>query len=266
VLQVFLESLHQHLPQAQCTVFRIAAPYPPRRLRRLASFVEFTPALPFTPGSTGAPTWGEIASSLKPRVLLHLLRAGYQHVIYADADLWLLDAPASLIDALDGADVLFTPHAVALLDDGHSIDRDLLLVNAGVFNSGLVAVRNSDNAERFCAWWGERTETYRDRSHGRLRDQRWLNLAPYLFPRVGVVTDPGLNVGHWRIADAGDLNHRDGRFFLGAHAVSIMHMSGFEPATPETFSRHAPQLAAKSGSALRMLTDRYARCVLRSAE
>ena len=205
----------------------VAAPRPPARLARLATFVEATPTVSFVPGADGLPTWGEIAASLKPRALAHLLRAGYRHVIYADADLWLLDAPTSLISALDEADILLTPHAVLPPGPRHALDLDQLLLNAGVFNSGLVALRNCSDAERFCAWWDERTATFRDRPFGKRSDQRWLNLVPYIFRSVKALTDPGVNVGHWRIAHADDVEHRDGRFFLRGHAISVMHLSGF---------------------------------------
>ena len=262
-LAAFLESLGTHCPGAPCTVFMFAAPPPPLPLLKLAKFVDMTSSLKlsFTPGMHGAPGWAHVAMAAKPIALAQMLDAGHRAVIYADADLWLIDRPESLLRAVLGASIVFTPHAVLPPASPRAVRKDLLLLTAGTYNAGLVGVSEGEVARGFCAWWAERALTLADRPVLKPSDQRWLNLVPHLFRDVLVLDDPGVNVGHWRIESDTDVELSEGCYRLRGHPIALLHMSGFDPAKPSQWSRHDPELVAREGTALRKLADRYAECV-----
>ncbi len=257
-MQVLLESIKRHLPGAPCTIFRIAAPRPRGALASLAECIDLTPALSCVPGTAGAPTWGEVAMACKPLALASMLDRGHRRVIFADTDLWVISPPRALLEALDLHDIVLTPHAVLPPGRHHTIERDLVLLNAGVFNAGIVGVRAGSNAEAFCRWWAERTLQFRDRPLARFSDQRWLSLVPYVFQGVGSVLDPGVNVGHWRIEHADDVVGTPEGLQVRGHPISILHMSGFDPEHPELLSQYVPSLVLPQESVLHAATQRYA--------
>jgi hypothetical protein len=263
-LAVLLQSLRDRLPHATCTVFVLGpTAQPSARLRGLAQFVDLTPSvrLGFEPGTAGAPSWANIAMHAKPVVLARMLEAGHRHVVYADADLWMLAPPSSLLRAVREASIVLTPHVVLPPQSRRALANDLVVANAGTFNAGVVAVSDGVVARGFCAWWAERALTFADRIDGQPWDQRWLNLVPYLFRDVVALDDPGVNVGHWRIESDADVACTQDGASLRGHPVSLLHMSGFDPARPSQLSRHAADLALRAGTSLRELAERYAACL-----
>ena len=266
-LSAFLESLRAHVPEASCTVFMIGPTDPPSpRLRSLAEFLDITPALSlgFQPGAPGAPTWGNVSMQAKPCVLAYML-ASHRHVVYADADLWLLEKPSTLLAAVREASIVLTPHLVVAAQSPRGMRNDLKVLHAGTFNAGIVGVSADEGGRAFCPWWAKRTLAMADRLDGRPCDQRWLNLVPHLFRNVSMLDDPGVNVGHWRIESHADVQRTPNGYALLGHPISILHMSGFDQGMPAQWSRHAPGLVASEGTALRELADRYAACVARAA-
>jgi hypothetical protein len=181
-----------------------------------------------------------------------------QHVVYADADLGPAREAVDLLAAVRNASIVLTPHVLFAAESPRGVRIDLIVLNAGTFNGGIVGVSADDAGRAFCAWWAKRTRMLADRVDGRLMDQRWLNLVPHLFGNVAMLKDPGVNVGHWRIESDADVQRTDGGYALRGHPISILHMSGFDPRTPAQWSKYAPGLVASEGTALRELADRYA--------
>jgi len=104
-------------------------------------------------------------------------------------------------------------------------------------------VREAPPARAFLEWWWERLEHHCRHApeHGLHLDQRWLDLAPGLFERVGVVRDPSLNLAWWNFDErwpAGDAAAAAG----APEGCSLFHASGWDPEQPERVSAHAPQL------------------------
>jgi hypothetical protein len=257
VLRIFLESLRAHLPDVPCTVFRLAAPPPPRSLAMLAEFVELKPRPGQGASDTASISLQELAIAAKPVVLSWMLEAGHRHVIYADADLWMLAYPGSLLAALRHADIVLTPHFVLPHGPHHDLGFERVVLTAGTFNSGIVGVTAGTSAQHFCAWWAQRTLSFSDRIEDRASDQRWLNIAPYLFPGVCALSDPGVNAGHWSIDAYGDVTESACGIAVRGHRITLMHMSGFEPGNPARLTRHRPALLLPEGSPLRGLAERY---------
>lgn len=72
---------------------------------------------------------------------------------------------------------------------------ELRALRHGVFSNSLVGVRRGEVGTQFLHWWAQRARDYvpPPDEHRSLRP--WLNLAPALFPHVGVVRSPRCGVG-----------------------------------------------------------------------
>ncbi|TRZ93087.1 MAG: hypothetical protein D4R84_11125 [Rhodocyclaceae bacterium] len=205
----------------------------------------------------------EAIVSLKPRLLGHVLRQTGKNCIYLDIDILVLQSFAARLVIDDGSSVLLTPHrnGPPAATGQH---KDLEMLRAGAFNSGVLAVTASESGLRFLDWWDAKCHDYcLDRPRlGLFVDQRWLDLAPALFPGARICADPGINLGHWRIDTASDFSADESGLLCHAGAtVALLHLSGFDPARPDRLSRHKT-LEADIVSALRPCLEDYARALL----
>lgn len=153
--------------------------------------------------------------------------------------------------ALADASVVLCPH---LLERGLP-PHVLTIMRAGIYNGGIVTVRNDDEGAEFLAWWGRCIAACctRDPWGGVSADQRWLDLAVSVFPGVGILRDPGINVGWWncherRLALTGD------RIMVNdAHLLRLYHFSNV---TRDGLSKFA---AGTGGAAADAVTGGLAR-------
>ena len=171
----------------------------------------------------------EVCFALKPVVLRHALDAGFTRAHYLDSDLFAFASMAPLSDLLRQAPILLTPHR---LTPARSIDDDLALLRAGLFNAGYLGVAASSVADRFLDWWWSRTEraAYVLPERALSGDQRWLDETVTLFPEAHVCRHPGANVGHWNL-DERDLEHTQDGWRACRQPLLFFHFSAFEPAS-----------------------------------
>lgn len=181
----------------------------------------------------------EMCCSLKPFAMEWLLAKKYKKVIYFDADICLYSSLSDVISRLDTYDALVTPHITCPLDDQFLPDN-LVILQAGTFNAGFLAVRATDAVYRFIQWSKARLleHCYRDR---RLfytsTDQKWLNLVPALFPEFHVDCSPGLNVAYWNLPHR-NITRGGSGFYSNGEPLLFFHFSGFVPSDPPLFSRY----------------------------
>ena len=140
----------------------------------------------------------ELATSVKPAFLRHLMSQGRDHILYLDPDIKIYD---SLDDAAQLArqhGVVLTPHMTAPLPrDGRRID-DTHILGSGVYNLGFIGV--GERTDRFMDWWWSRTqrEALVDPVHMMFTDQRWIDYVPSFFDHH-IVKHPGYNVAYWNL-------------------------------------------------------------------
>jgi len=113
---------------------------------------------------------------------------------YIDADLFYFDSPERIYEDFSNFDVGIIPH------NYHSKNRDRLS-KYGIYNVGLVIIRNSENGVRTLDWWMSRCEEWcEDKpSNGRYADQGYLNHFPEIGANVKIIRDPGANLAPWNI-------------------------------------------------------------------
>ena len=240
--KVLAASLAQHVPGASLTVLLVerASDALREQVRRAGLQVLFAEDLGLPDLERLAYKYDilELNTALKPSLLLHLFRSGHQRVAYVDPDIQFHGPSDAIEQALDGAEIVLTPHSCSpLLDGARPSDVDFL--RNGVFNLGFAAFRQGPQSLALLTWWESRCLSmgFNDVGFGTFVDQKWLDLAPAYFDGVHVLKHPGCNVAYWNLHER-HLTRREGRLWAGDQALVFFHFSGVDPSQPESLSRH----------------------------
>lgn len=185
----------------------------------------------------------QLAIATKPFLLHHLLRQGYERAVFLDADVLVLGDLSPLLH--HPAPVTLIPHHLHPLPDAQ---RELQVLVSGTYNGGVLGVEGSPGARRFLDWWGRRVRQYchHDRELGVHFDQRWLDLAPSFFECTGTLRDPRIDVAYWNLPER------------RAVTPALFHFSGFDPARPDSVTRHVPGMTIQELGETAVLFRRYA--------
>src|SRR5665647_1370818 len=202
----------------------------------------------------------ELATALKPALLQHVLRQGYSATAYFDPDIWVCDDLTEVFEQAAESGIVLTPHTLADLPrDGLEI-REQVIMQAGIFNLGFIAV--GSGAGDFLSWWHERlrTDAVIDFESGLFTDQRWIDWVPAIFP-AKVSRDPGLNVAYWNLHERPLSRAEDGRLLAAGVPLRFVHFSGFDISNPWVLSRFTgenPRVLVSDDAILQELCGRYA--------
>lgn len=185
----------------------------------------------------------QLAVTSKLYLLSHLLERGFESVIFLDPDILVLGDLGELFALARQHPVVLTPHLLAPLSGAGNVERELNILQSGVYNGGLVGVSAGPTARAFLAWWRDRVCAHcrHDVAEGVYYDQRWLDLAPVFFRGLYTLRDPGYNVAYWNLPERAlgmdgtsvTVNGRPCRFF---------HFSGFDPDAPNGVTCYRPRL------------------------
>lgn len=179
----------------------------------------------------------QLSFSAKPFVLAEMLRRGHERVLYLDSDILAHASLAPLVERLDAAAILLTPHRVYPTIGGSEVE--LTMLNAGTFNAGVVGVRACAEADAFLAWWQDKLlyHCIVDPERGLCGDQRWLDLVPGMFANVAIARDAGWNVGRWNV-DERPVTRTASGYLAGGQPLLLFHYSGMcaSPSTPRSRS------------------------------
>lgn len=164
----------------------------------------------------------ELRWALKPALLRWLLDTKADKVVYVDADIFFVGSVDFLFDDLEKHTLLLTPHWY-ISTPGSDDFRNLF--TSGYFNAGFAGA--SKNAVAILQWWEEACFYKMEKSstEGLYDDQRYLDLVPFLFENVGVITHRGCNLANWNL----DTNIReliDGRLLIsGRFEPKFIHFT-----------------------------------------
>ena len=200
----------------------------------------------------------ELATALKPAMLMWLVRQGSQAVAYFDPDIRVF-APLDDVFA-DAAEhgVLLTPHTIDPIPRDHRQLNEQVIMQAGIYNLGFIAVGAS--GYKFLAWWHERlrTDAIVKVEEGLFTDQRWIDWVPALFG-AKISRDRGLNAAYWNLHER-DISRRHGRWYAGDDLLRFFHFSGYDPDLPWLLSKHMgdrPRILLSERPELAELCDLY---------
>jgi hypothetical protein len=201
----------------------------------------------------------QVSIAAKPYLLRYLLDRGFRTAIFLDADILVLDSLQPLFDAAGAHAITLTPHLIGPLSGADRRDRELNILQSGVYNGGFAGISEHASARRFLDWWADRLYTHcrHDVPQGMHYDQRWLDLVPALFDGVHIFRDASCNVAYWNLPERGPTLTPDG---AGGHGdvCRFFHFSGFEPERPGTVTRYSNRLTMESiGAAAAALFAHY---------
>lgn len=138
----------------------------------------------------------EAAIAVKPYVLQSVLDRGFRAVVYIDVDILVLGKLTGLFEATEAHASTLVPHLLEPLEGPDRADRELNILQSGVFNGGVLGLRESGEARRLT------TRTDRRSSRATRIDSKcptWVRLScssPAIAERcsmpVGTTHEPGL--------------------------------------------------------------------------
>jgi glycosyltransferase involved in cell wall biosynthesis len=200
----------------------------------------------------------ELATAVKPFALEFLIhRYELDRIFYFDPDIQIHSPLTPVLQRLDKANLLLTPHLTGELDDGyHPSELDIL--RSGTYNLGFLGIARGEESLRFLKWWQVRLHDrcLIDLNRGLFVDQRWIDLAPGLFSGLEVCRHPGCNVAYWNLNHR-NLVRRDNRYFVNGAPLCFFHFSGLNPDQPESLSRHQDRFHFQDLGDVRHLITAY---------
>jgi glycosyltransferase involved in cell wall biosynthesis len=202
----------------------------------------------------------EFSTAVKPWLLRHLLdRDGLDVVVYLDPDIRVEDSLAEIERRAREHGAVLTPHLTAPLPrDGRKPSEAEIMV-AGSFNLGFIALgADGAIAEPLLGWWSERLEEecLIDPVNGLFVDQRWIDLAPGMWPGISVLRDPGYNIAYWNLPQRHLEIDGDG-YRVDGEPLRFFHFSGYDPRRPDELSRYQNRIALRTDAALSRICDEY---------
>jgi hypothetical protein len=182
-----------------------------------------------------------------PYFISALLDREFEAVVFIKQESLVTGRHGAVLARLERNTIVLTPHLLDPLegDDRHA--RELNILQSGVYNVGLLGVRESPTARHFLRWWS-------DRVHERCRhaigegmhyEQRWLDLVPAYFGDAHVLRDPAVNVAHWNLPERAGDGHR------------LVRFSGFNPERPDWVTGHSERLRTEDLGELSALFAGY---------
>jgi glycosyltransferase involved in cell wall biosynthesis/SAM-dependent methyltransferase len=201
----------------------------------------------------------ELATAVKPWLLKHLLDSGVSEVMYLDPDIEIFTPLYELTELAREHSIVLTPHLTTPLPRDGLLPDELMILRAGVFNLGFIAV--GESAKPFLDWWSERLR--RDClvavEKGLFVDQRWVDLVPSFFPHY-ILRDPACNVAYWNVFNR-DIHWADDHYEVDGKPLRFFHFSGFKPEMPHLLSAHVgdiPRSRLGRSSGVTRLCEFYA--------
>lgn len=206
----------------------------------------------------------EMNTAVKPSAFLHLFGRGFGQVVYLDPDILVTAPLAPVWDGLDGHSCVLTPHHMQPLQDGGQ-PGDLQIMKAGVYNLGFLGLCGDVDGTRLARWWADRllTGCRVDIAGHMFTDQRWMDLAPALVPRVLILRHPGCNLAYWNLPHRTVAGTVARGFTVDGQTLVFAHFSGIKPDDGSSFSKHQDRYTIGTLPApMAALCARYRKLVL----
>lgn len=172
----------------------------------------------------------ELCNALKAHLLAWLLgQANVPAVLYLDSDIGVMGDLSALWEEVLSSDVLITPHQTRDFPADGCQPDSLMVRSVGVFNAGVVGVRQSSGGLDFVEWWKRRKQhdCINDPATGLFVDQRHLDFVPAFFPGARICRDPGVNVGHFNLHER-TLRREGDRWWINGQPLLLFHFTSID--------------------------------------
>ena len=174
----------------------------------------------------------ELATAIKPFMLAHLLKQpGCKKVIYLDPDTVVFSRLDDIVEALDSANVVLTPHQTKPEQSLAAVmDNEICSLKHGVYNLGFVAVAATEIGHEFADWWSKRVYHFcrADIPNGLFADQRWIDLVPAFFSGVAIMRSSRHNVATWNLTTRELSVSESGQYLVDNEPLGFYHFTGFD--------------------------------------
>ena len=171
----------------------------------------------------------EACTAVKGQMLVELLDAGFDCVIYLDPDIAIFHPLHSILARLESAAVVLTPHQSAPNQGTEALrDNEQTSLRYGAYNLGFLGVRNDPVGRAFAGWWARQLHQacYDEVENGLFTDQKYCDLVPGLFDRVHIERDPGCNMASWNLSQR-TLRFDGGTILVNGSPLKFYHFSKF---------------------------------------
>jgi len=200
----------------------------------------------------------ELTYAATPYLLAHLLQRGFTSACFFKQESLVLSHLSPILERLAGHSILLAPHLLTPLtgDDRHQ--RELSILQSGVYNVGFLGVTETETTRAFLGWWQDRLYHYcrHDVSQGMHYEQRWLDLVPAFFEDVHILRHPGFNVGHWNLPER-SIREAGNQFWVENEVCRFFRFSGFDPDQPQAVTRYSSRLPMAGIGVAATLFARY---------
>jgi len=203
----------------------------------------------------------ELNTAVKPWMFHYLFGREFDRVVYLDPDIEIYSPLVELDDMPADTFITLTPHVTGPIGgDEHPSERSIL--QAGAYNLGFIEVRRRPPLNAFLSWWKARLEHHCvvDLERGLFVDQKWMDLAPGLFPGVRVLRHDGYNVAYWNLAQR-TVRADAGGYVVNGEPLRFFHFSGYDPGLSGRVSRHHHSLRLDEVGEARRVIDAYGAAV-----
>jgi glycosyltransferase involved in cell wall biosynthesis len=206
----------------------------------------------------------EFATAVKPWLLKTLLaRDSTDVALYFDPDIEVFAPVEDVAELAREHSIVLTPHTTAPFPNDGLLPDDLMILQAGTYNLGFIAV--GPGANEFLDWWSWKLA--RDClvavNRGQFVDQRWADFVPVLFDHT-VLRDRTCNVAYWNLHER-SVRWTGERYEVEGRPLRFFHFSGFDPMKADRVSTHLatrPRILLGEHPDLARLCRGYARRVL----
>lgn len=211
-------------------------------------------------------TQQELTYAATPYLLSYLLQRGFNRAAFFKQESLVVGDLTPILTLMESSSIVLTPHLLEPLAGDALIERELGILQSGVYNVGFLGVAETPASREFLVWWSDRVYTHcrHDVPRGMHFEQRWLDLVPPFFAGVHVIRDPGFNVGHWNLPER-ELNVLGESFTVGDQLCRFIRFSGFEPDYPHNITRYSPRLTMDNVNAATALVFRHYLALLEEA-
>jgi len=173
----------------------------------------------------------EFCTGTKGLMAQHLFRRfDAEFAIYLDPDTVVFSPLTELVDLLDDHSVILTPHLTDPETGAEAVEsHEVAALKHGTFNLGFFAIANNNQGHAYLNWWAARVRDYSyiDFQRGIFTDQKWANLAPYMFDGIHVLCDKAYNVATWNIKNRRVRKSSLGEWTVNGNPLRFYHFSGF---------------------------------------
>jgi hypothetical protein len=179
----------------------------------------------------------ELCTAVKGVAAQEIFRRFEPEVLfYLDPDIAVLGSLKNLTAALRTNSIILTPHVTTPEKELHGVrDNEICALKHGVYNLGFIGIRRDAEGMRFLEWWADRLYhfCYDEIHNGLFTDQRWIDLAPALFPRTGIIRDPEYNVATWNLSNRQATGSPPHGVLINGRPLVFFHFSGFDSGAQE---------------------------------